>query len=404
LARRSGTTAWAVTGRFPVAIIGGGPAGLATALALAQAEVPVVVFEPQSSPADTVCGEGIMPAGVAALGALGIDVEALGLPFRGVCYLDEQNRPAVGSFAPGRAGVGIRRTLLIAALEEHLRQFPSARIVRTAVEDLEFGPDAVRVSTKETSRSIDVSCVVGCDGRRSATRAILDLDGAPPIAQRRWGARQHFRCRPWRSEVEVTWAEGVEAYVTPVASDCVGVAWLWDPERFRPQPAGARLAEGLMTPFPRLAERIAGADSASVISSCGPMAVAASAAHADRALLLGDALGFFDGIAGEGLSVAIQGALQIGRQLPELWRRQTLDAAALKPLGKQLVGGFQDSASRAKRALVLAAHPALRQRAIRLLARSPLTFSHVLQVGAGQRSAWRLPVFELGRLGRGLFD
>ena len=43
---------------------------------------------------------------------------------------------------------------------------------------------------------------------------------------RRWGIRRHFQIAPWTDTVEVYWAAHTEAYVTPVADDCVGVAIL----------------------------------------------------------------------------------------------------------------------------------------------------------------------------------
>ena len=40
------------------------------------------------------------------------------------------------------------------------------------------------------------------------------------------GSRRHYRVAPWTDLVEVYWAAGSEAYVTPVADDLVGVAVL----------------------------------------------------------------------------------------------------------------------------------------------------------------------------------
>ena len=40
------------------------------------------------------------------------------------------------------------------------------------------------------------------------------------------GIRRHYQVSPWSDTVEVHWAGGTEAYVTPVADDTVGVAIL----------------------------------------------------------------------------------------------------------------------------------------------------------------------------------
>ena len=45
-----------------VLVVGGGPAGLATAIRCAQVGLSVTVAEPRTGPIDKACGEGLMPA------------------------------------------------------------------------------------------------------------------------------------------------------------------------------------------------------------------------------------------------------------------------------------------------------------------------------------------------------
>ena len=58
-----------------------------------------------------------------------------------------------------------------------------------------------------------------------------------------------MRTAPWSDFVEVHWAPGAEAYVTPIADDCVGVAVL----KSRRGGFDSHLAE-----FPGLRDRIEG--------------------------------------------------------------------------------------------------------------------------------------------------
>ena len=69
----------AVSGRPPILVVGGGPAGLATALALTRHGVPATVIE-RSAYDDVRIGEHLPPSGVLRLRAIaagtGLAVEA----------------------------------------------------------------------------------------------------------------------------------------------------------------------------------------------------------------------------------------------------------------------------------------------------------------------------------------
>lgn len=56
-----------------VVVVGAGPGGAATAYYLAQAGIDVVVMEKSTFPRDKVCGDGLTPAAVAELVAMGVD-------------------------------------------------------------------------------------------------------------------------------------------------------------------------------------------------------------------------------------------------------------------------------------------------------------------------------------------
>ncbi len=94
-----------------IVVIGGGPAGLATALAARRNGFKVCVVDRAQPPIDKACGEGVMPDGVAALRQLGVVLSTgHGLPFRGIRFTDDQ-QIAEARF-PDESGIGIRRTAL----------------------------------------------------------------------------------------------------------------------------------------------------------------------------------------------------------------------------------------------------------------------------------------------------
>src|SRR5215210_1837085 len=93
-------------------VIGGGPAGLATAIRARLAGLDVAVLDRFHPPIDKACGEGLMPDAVARLREIG--VETAGFPFRGIRYLDG-DLVADGIF-PQAGGLGVRRVDLHEAL------------------------------------------------------------------------------------------------------------------------------------------------------------------------------------------------------------------------------------------------------------------------------------------------
>src|SRR5262249_29239431 len=103
-----------------LAVVGGGPAGLATAIAAAERGLHAVVVDARPLPLDKPCGEGVMPAAVTALAAMGVEVPAWGrAPFIGIRYVDGEV-VAEGRF-PNGPGFGVRRTALVDGLVARAR-------------------------------------------------------------------------------------------------------------------------------------------------------------------------------------------------------------------------------------------------------------------------------------------
>src|ERR1035438_8667229 len=94
-----------------VFVIGGGPAGLAAAIAARRRGFDVTVADCAVPPIDKACGEGIMPDGLVAARSLGIDLEiAPAERFAGIRFCD-RDASAEARF-PNGYGLGMRRTTL----------------------------------------------------------------------------------------------------------------------------------------------------------------------------------------------------------------------------------------------------------------------------------------------------
>lgn len=337
-------------------VAGGGPVGLATALYAARAGLDVGVCEPRIGVIDKACGEGLMPAAVAALRDLDVDLD--GHPIAGIRYVDER-WAAEAPFRRG-SGLGVRRTVLHGALRARAAEAGLALDHRPVREVVDRG-DHLLVDGEPTRY------LVAADGLHSPVRRLLGLAGAP-ARQRRYGLRCHVAVEPWTPFVEVHWAAVGEAYVTPVADHEVGVAVLT---------AERRSLTDLLREFPLLAARIGGRVH-SRARGAGPLRQRSLRRVAGRVLLVGDAAGYVDAITGEGITQGLAQAraavAAIADDQPERyeseWRR---------------VGRRHDVLTKS---LVLATSvPALRRRIVQVAARLPAVFDAGVHQLA--RPAWR---------------
>ncbi|BCI51588.1 oxidoreductase [Mycolicibacterium litorale] len=263
-------------------VAGGGPAGLVTALHGARAGLDVVVVERRRGPIDKACGEGLMPHAAAHLNRLGVDPP--GVPLRGIRYLDgRRHADAVFRTGPGR---GVRRTTLHAAL---LQAATDAGVELVHNDFGAVGQDATSVRMGE----LRARYLAAADGLHSPIRRTLGLE-LPVRGPRRWGIRRHVHLAPWTDSVEVHWADGAEAYVTPVADDCVGIAILTS------RRGGF---DGHLRQFPALRRRVGGHAHGPDLAA-GPLRQEVSGRRRGRVLLVGDAAGYLDALTGEGLGIA----------------------------------------------------------------------------------------------------
>jgi menaquinone-9 beta-reductase len=262
-----------------VLVIGGGPAGLAAAIAAQLKGFQVTVCDGACPPIDKSCGEGILPAGVEALRRLGVSLSGDGLPFRGVRFVSGE----ASLEARFRAdwGVALRRTRLHDLL---------ARRAAAVGVHLRWGTAIRSVSGLSAYR-----WVVGADGQRSSVRQEV-LPGGARLISTRFGFRRHYRLSPWTDMVEVHWGTHCQVYVTPVSADEIGVALLSRDSHLRLDTA--------LEEFPALNRRLRSGRFTSTERGAATTSRRLRRVFLGHTALTGDASGSVDAITGEGLSLS----------------------------------------------------------------------------------------------------
>ncbi len=164
------------TPRGRVAVIGAGPAGMATALSVHQAGHDVILLEryPQARPAGNILN--LWPPPIKALGLLGVDVTDLGAPcrseFRSVGG-HTRVRTALPESVVRDYGGGFIGLLRPALYERLLAALPPGVLeVDRSVDHFDQDESGVRLHMLD-GETIDVDVLVGADGIDSLVRRTL---------------------------------------------------------------------------------------------------------------------------------------------------------------------------------------------------------------------------------------
>jgi flavin-dependent dehydrogenase len=366
--RRRNMTAMRTMPKTDVFVIGGGPVGLAAAIAARRKGFSVTLADALQPPIDKACGEGIMPDGLAAAARLGIQLPAAdSFDFRGIRFHGEG--VSVAADFPHGPGRGVRRTTLHRTLVEQAE--------RCGVE-LRWG------CSVDGLEGIESPWIVGADGTGSRVRRWAGLDSFKRD-KRRYGFRRHFQIAPWSDHVEIHWGNGCQIYVTPVAPDEVGVALLSRDPKLRVMDA--------MVQFPTLASRLDGAPETSgergALTASRQLIRVTTRITTSNVALIGDASGSADAISGEGLCLGFHQALALADAKEARDLRLSESAHRRLAVRPRFMADFM---------LTMDRWPWLRRRALPALASHPELFGGLLamHVGAARKTHFAAHCVALG--------
>ena len=344
-----------------VLVIGGGPAGLAVAIAARMKGFDVTVADGAKPPIDKACGEGLMPGTVAALRELGVAIcPGDGQVFRGIRFLDAATS-AEASFS-GASGVGVRRTVLHEKMVKRAQECGITLRWNTPVAGLS-SDGAILGGTVLKSRWI-----IGADGIHSRVRRWSGLDGKVQ-QEMRYAQRRHYRVKPWTDCMEIYWGQKAQVYVTPLSDDEACVALISRDPRMRLRDAWRE--------FPKLASLLCSAEPSSAERGAVTVTRRLGQVYRGNVALTGDASGSVDAITGEGLCLSFHQAMALADSV------EKGDLESYQRAHRQL----RRRPDRMGRLLLfLDRYPRLRRRSLGGLAAEPTLFARLLAVHLGEAS------------------
>ena len=343
-----------------VIIVGGGPAGAAMAIWLAEEGMEVTLLDRARFPRDKACGEFLTPQAARLLRQLGVWERLLQSGLRSVaatllCAPDGRrvrHTPLDGN----PAGYTVRRVVLDDLLLQRARacgvtvregfavrsisRDATGRVIGVIGSDLASHRTVVKesngVSDSGNGRGDELlelraRMIVGADGSHSLVARQLELSQPIPRLQRlalvaHWqgveagGATDAIEMRSHGALVCGMGFPGANGDRNTLCANTTFVL----PNRMASRLAGRKadwIDETLQTCFPDLASRLAGATREAEIRTIGCFGHRSRSVIADGALLVGDAATFIDPFTGEGVYFSLRGAQLAAEVAVEALRR-----------------------------------------------------------------------------------
>lgn len=342
-----------------VFIAGGGPAGLAAAIAARNKGFDVIVADGGHPPIDKPCGEGLLPDAIAALRRLGVVFgPADGFALRGIRFRDAKVSVAA-AFRDG-IGMGTRRTVLHRKLVERAEACGVRFAWNTPVSAIcESGVIA-------GGNKIHARWIIGADGILSRVRRWAGLDSTAPHCGR-FAYRQHFRVPAWSEFAEVYWHNDEQIYITPISSDEICVALISGSSK-------VRVADAL-SKVPALARKFQGAISTTRERGAPTRVRGLARVRRGNIALVGDASGSVDAITAEGLALGFRQAEALANALA------AGNLAQYQQAHRRL---FLRPRFMAHLLLFLGSQPALRNHTFRVMEAAPNIFDCMLAYHVGE--------------------
>jgi flavin-dependent dehydrogenase len=371
-----------------VIVVGGGVAGSATAIHLARRGREVLLLDRVEFPRRKPCGEGLFPRGVRELRGLGV-LERLpeAMPIECLRFHGYGHTAEARLGSPESPALGISRAVLDSALLEQARRDGVA--VRCGLKAAQLVDEGGAFDVVADSR-YRAPVVVAADGLGSGLRLQA---GIGVRRGTRYGISAHVELRsPAERVVDVYFRRGYEVYITPVGPRTANIAVLTS--KPMTQTFAGDASAGLSQVLGADEVLAAGWRFIDEAMMAGPFPVRPRRLWSRNLVLCGDAAGFFDGITGEGMSLALASARDCAEAVDAFI--STGDAKNFRRYEAKRLALARNSELLGRLTLLLSKRQWTARRAIRGLGRRPQAFSRLVGVSSGEAPMRNLRPWDLG--------
>lgn len=308
-------------GRFQVAVVGGGPAGLVAALAATKGGARTVLYA-GPRPADNRT-TALLSGSVAALDELGVwhACAPAASPLRAIRLIDDLGGLVRAPETTFRAdeidleafGQNIENRQLVAALAAEAERYDTLTIRAEAISGVTFSRDSV---TLDAPTPAEADLVIGADGRNSLCRETAGI-----ALDRREYPQAAVSCtlahtRPHDGISTEFHTRTGPFTLVPLSGQRSGLVWVVEPERA--QELRALTAPNFARAVERQARSILGKMTLEGDRIVFPLASqTARSLTAERLVLVGEAAHILPPIGAQGFNLGLRDAVAIGRLIAD---------------------------------------------------------------------------------------